>query len=62
MELVTLEFRLQNLGALGKEDLDIGVFFYPQNFAFLITWSGEALIIRTQLWWRNGSVRGFTNR
>jgi len=28
VELVTLEIKLQNLGALDKEDPDIGVFFF----------------------------------
>jgi hypothetical protein len=33
MELVTLKYRLQNLGALDKEAPDIGGFFLIHNFS-----------------------------
>jgi hypothetical protein len=62
--LVTLKKELQNLGALDKDALVIGGFFlYPHIFflhqKYLIRLKR---INRLQLWWRNGSVRGFTNR
>ena len=63
MELVTLKKELQNLGALDKEALVIGGFFlYPHVFLHRKYLIRPKPIIRKQLWWRNGSVRGFTNR
>ena len=63
MELVTLKIELQNLGALDKEALVIGGFFlYPHIFLHQDYWIHLMPIIRLQLWWRNGSARGFTNR
>ena len=34
LELVTLEVRLQNLGALDKEDPDTGVFFFIHSVLY----------------------------
>jgi len=63
MELVTLLKQLQNLGALDKEALVIGGFFlYPHIFLHRKYLIRQKPIIRKQLWWRNGSARGFTNR
>ena len=63
MELVALIKELQNLGALDKEALVIGGFFlYPHIFLHQNYWIHLMPIIRLQLWWRNGSARGFTNR
>ena len=63
MELVTHKNKLQDLGALDKEALVIGgFFFYPHIFLSQECQNWLEPIIRTQLWWRNGSVRGFTNR
>ena len=63
MELVTHKNKLQNLGALDKEALVIGGFFlYPHIFQSQDYQIRLKPIIRKQLWWRNGSVRGFTNR
>ena len=63
MDLVTHKNKLQNLGALDKEALVIeGFFHYPHIFLHQESLIRLKRIIRLQLWWRNGSVRGFTNR
>ena len=38
------------------------IVLYPQEKFSSDFWSPLSMNIRTQLWWRNGSVRGFTNR
>ena len=63
MELVTLDFYITKSWSSGqRRPRNWGLLSYPQDFKSINYQSAVTQIICTQLWWRNASASGFTNR